>query len=45
VMAPNAYALDRDRSGERTDRLDWDREDYERGVATGSRTMVQPCPY
>jgi hypothetical protein len=43
VMAPNSHALERDGSGERTDRLDWDREDYERGVATGPRTMAQPC--
>jgi hypothetical protein len=43
VMAPNAYALDRDRSGERTDRLDWDREGYERGATKERAPIAPPC--
>nr|WP_298684307.1 hypothetical protein [uncultured Dongia sp.] len=44
LIAPESYALDPDAHGERIDRLDWDREGYERSATGGRRTSAPPCP-
>lgn len=44
LIAPGSYAFDSDRGGERIDRLDWDRDGYERHAAGSRRTITPACP-